>query len=254
MDIKQIFSEVSTQMRADFSRSQQSLSHTGLKGGANEEIVRQFFRQYFPKTLDVTSGTLVDSAGGISKQLDIILSDAAKSPIFFQAADVRVIPVECAYSVIEVKAYLDKKELERCYENMNSCKSLKKCAYFEQKGHITYPNTLFGTEWPFFPLSYFVFAFDSIGLESIVTNLSELQKSSDVHQRIDAICTLDKGVVLNRTKKGLYSALPEPEATLICATTQQSLLLFYAVTSIILNQARMPNFNIQPYIQKILFV
>lgn len=254
MELSKIFDEVSSQMRSDFRKAQEAYSNSGLKGQANEDILRQFLRQYLPKTLDIVTGTLVDSSGSHSRQLDIILSDAAKTPIFFQSADTRVIPAECAYSVIEVKAYLDKKELGRCQDNMISCKSLNKHAYFYKRGPIRQTNTLFGQEWQYFPLSYFVFAFDSVSLDSLVSNLNQYNASCELHQRIDSVCVLDKGVILNQLKSGFISALPEPGSRLISYPAEQSLLMFYFVISVILNQVSMPPFNIQPYLQNMIFM
>ena len=62
-ELKEIFDEVSNQMKSDFVKAQKSLTRARLKGEANEETVRIFLRQYSPKTLDVTTGTLVDSDG-----------------------------------------------------------------------------------------------------------------------------------------------------------------------------------------------
>lgn len=254
MELSKIFDEVSTQMRSDFRKAQEAYSHSGLKGQANEDIVRRFLQQYLPKALDIVTGTIVDSSGGQSRQLDIILSDAVKTPIFFQSEDARVIPAECAYSVIEVKAHLDKKELDRCQDNMTSCKSLAKHAYFYNRGAITQTISLFGKEWQHFPLSYFVFAFDSVGLDSLVSNLNQHNSSCEIHQRIDSVCVLDKGVILNQLQTGFISALPEPGSRLISYPAEQSLLMFYAVISVILNQVSMPHFNIQPYLQNMVFM
>jgi hypothetical protein len=253
MKLQEVFREVSNQMRSDFRRAQQSLSHSGLKGDANEDTVRRFLRQYLPRTLDVISGTLVDSSGSHSRQLDVVLSDTAKTPVFFQAGDNRVIPVECAYSVIEVKANLDTQELKRCFDNMRSCKSLKKHAYFQKNSPIIETHTLYGKEWAYFPLSYFVFAFDSISIPSLLQNLDQYHAGCEVHERIDTICVLDQGVILNQSKTGFYSCLPEADSRLTACLTDQALLLFYAVISIILSQARMPNFNIHPYLQNMAF-
>ena len=43
-----------------------------------EEVVREFLRTYFPKTLDISTGFLIDSNGNESNQMDIIISDGAK--------------------------------------------------------------------------------------------------------------------------------------------------------------------------------
>jgi len=210
MDLRGIFDEVSKQMKSDFVKAQKSLSHAGLKGEANEETVRKFLRQYLPKTLDITTGMLVDSNGNQSRQLDIIICDTVKTPIFYQSRETRVIPIECAYAVIEVKAFLDKSELEKSYENMKSVKSLSKKAFLKPKGVISHTNTLYGKEWDFWPIHYFVFAYNSTGLDSVLDNLNNYQQADDIPKRIDAICVLEKGVILNQGPDGMFSALPGP--------------------------------------------
>ncbi len=253
MNLNEIFEEVSSQMKSDFVKAQRSLSHAGLKGEANEETVREFLKQYLPKTLDITTGMLVDSEGNQSRQLDIIISDSAKTPILFQSGDTRVIPVECAYAVIEVKAFLDKTELEKSYKNMQSIKSLIKKAYFNQKGAIIHTNTLYGKEWDHWPIQHFVFAYDSPSLDSVLGNFNSLQNSNEIHKRIDAICVLEKGVIMNQGTDGMFSAIPVPGSRAVASSTSNPLLLFYALISVILNQANMKYFNLMPYIKDMIF-
>lgn len=253
MNLKEIFDEVSDQMKSDFMKAQKSLSHAGLKGDANEETVRKFLRQYLPKTLDITTGMLVDSDGNQSRQLDIIICDSSKTPIFFQSGETRVIPIECAYAVIEVKAFLDKTELEKSFENMLSVKSLTKKAYFNPKGVIIYTHSLFGKEWDHWPIQHFIFAYNSTGLESVLTNLNSYQNSNDIHKRIDTICVLEKGVIVNQGPDGMFSALPVPGSKAVVSGTSKPLLLFYTLISVILNQASMKPFNLMPYIKNMSF-
>ncbi len=248
MDLSKVFGEVSAQMRSDFAEAQESLTHPGMKGDANEEVVREFFRQYFPRTLDISKGVLVDSDGKQSRQLDIIISDNSKTPTFFQSGRTRVIPIECAYAVIEVKAYLDKTELEKSYQNMKSVKTLTKKAFFERKGVIREKNRLYGTERSYWPINHFVFAYDSQVLDSVLCNLNNLQANEPIDKSIEMICVLAKGVILNRLTNGFFSALPEPESTTVASHTEKPLLLFYALMSLILNQAHMNYFNLLPYL------
>src|SRR2546425_386352 len=107
MNLHEIFDNVARRMRADFEEAHVAMNHPGLKGNAVEESFRQFLRDYLPKALDISTGILVDSEGNQSRQLDVIISDAAKTPIFYRSGETRIIPIECAYSVIEVKSFLD---------------------------------------------------------------------------------------------------------------------------------------------------
>jgi hypothetical protein len=224
-----------------------------MKGDAIEECVRLFLRQYLPKTLDISSGILVDSDGRQSRQLDIIISDAAKTPVFFQSDKMRVIPVECAYAIVEVKASLDKLELEKAFQNMRSVKSLSKKAYFDEQGQIRHTHTLYGKEWNNWPIHYFIFAFDSISLASLKDSLDELQKNQLVWERIDSIYVLEKGVIVNYWLDGKLAALPSQGSLTAVSLTNKPLLFFYTLVSIILNQASMKNFNIHPYLGQIRF-
>lgn len=252
MNIAEIFDAVSNQMLSDFIKAKKSLNHSGLKGEANEETLRLFLKQYFPKTLDINQGMVVDSKEGQSRELDIIISDARKTPIFFQSGNTRVIPSECVYAVIEVKAFLDKQELETSYNNMVSVKSLTKEAYIKN-GVFQYQRTLYGKQWEHWPTHHFVFSYDSNSLKSILDNLNKLQRSDPVEKRIDCICVLNKGLILNKTGDGNVSALPTFETSLAYIETEKALLLFYAIISEVLNQADMDYFTVLPYLGKMEF-
>jgi hypothetical protein len=195
----------------------------------------------------------VQNPGNKSRQLDIIICDSAKTPIFYQSGETRVIPVECAYAVIEVKAFLDKPELEKAYQNMQSVKALKKIAYFARKGVIVTTKTLYGKEWDYWPIQHFVFAFDSPGLDSVLKNLNAHQSTDEIHKRIDSICVLGKGVILNQSQDGNFSALPVPGSKSVASFTEKPLLLFYAIMSVILNQTDMNPFNLIPYLKEMKF-
>lgn len=255
MDIVGIFDEVSKQMQSDFEKSRQALHHAGLKGSANEEIVRRFLEHYLPKHLEISSGIVVDSQGGDSRQLDIIIHDANKTPVFYRSESSRVVPVECVYAVVEVKAYLDKAEITKAYENMRSVKHLTKdpAAFFGPASPFKEVKTLYGSEWDHWPIQYFIFAFDSPALESVLPNVLELQQNDPLHQRIDSVCILNRGVLMNRTAEGMFQVLPQPGSQLVASHTTKPLLFFYTLASILLNQASMKNFNIKPYLRNIAF-
>jgi hypothetical protein len=249
MDLEEIFDDVSAQMKRDFTRAQKALSHPGQKGDANEETVRSFLKQYLPKVLDVSTGILVDSLGNRSNQLDIILSDAAKTPIFYQSGNLRVIPVECAYAVIEVKAFLSKEELRKAYENMVSVKRLVKKAYFNEAGVIKHTHDLYSEKWDYFPLMHFIFAFDSPDIQNVKDNLNELQSSEPPHNRVDMVCVLEKGVIANKWEDGNYYVLPNKNSELVAGFSDKPLISFYTLISVVLNQVKMSHFNILPYIK-----
>lgn len=253
MDLKDIFDKISKQMLLDLEKSRTSFDHPGMKGDAAETIFKRFLRKYLPKNLDISTGILVDTEGNSSKQLDIIISDTAKTPIFYEEDKHRVIPVECAYAVIEVKSKLDKSEFKKSFKNMESVRKLKKTAYTLPIKTIKCTNKLYGDNWEIWPVNYFIFAYDSINPETLLIHVRSYNKDLPLHSRVDSICIINEGVICNINAKNELSALPNIETNLAYVNSENTLLLFYALIMHLLNQAKLPNFNFTPYIGNIKF-
>jgi hypothetical protein len=255
MDIPTIFDQVAAQMRADLQRARAALKHPGLKGDSFEEIFRRFLRDYLPTALDISTGVLVDSSGAQSRQLDVIISDARQTPIFYKNQDTRVIPVECVYAVIEVKADLTQQELERAFENMQSVRKLQKRAYIRPSGPIIQNERMYGREWEIWPINYHIFAFDSPDLIRLGEwlQIRYTQAQPPAWERIDTICVLDKGVICHRLTSGQFSALPEPDSVVFPCPTNRALLLFYTLISVQMFQTRLPSFRFTDYLGQITF-
>jgi translation elongation factor P/translation initiation factor 5A len=253
MDIDSIFDEVASQMNSDLEKARSSFQHSGLKGDSFENIFRNFLRNYLPEILDISTGTVVDSNGNQSKQLDVIISDKMNTPIFYKNEKSRVIPVECLYSVIEVKANLDSQELKKCFANMISVKELKKKAYIQEKGPITQKITAYSKQWDIWPTNYYIFSYDSIDLWKLAESMRDFNDTRPIYSRIDTICVLNKGVITNRNKKGYFDALPSQSADLFVCETQKALLLFYALTSKYFFQVHLPKFRFIDYINSMGF-
>lgn len=253
--VPEVFDKVAAQMQADLEKTRAALSHPGLKGTALEEAFRQFLRQHMPRSLDVSTGILVDSHGRQSRQLDVIISDAIKTPILYQSGETRVIPAECAYAVIEVKATLDADELQRCITNMLSVRQLAKTAYFVPMSAMSVSHALYGRQWKVWPTSYFVFAYDSINLGRLRVDLDQLHRDADLPpwERIDTVCVLNQGVICNRLSDGTFSALPADGSELFVNRTRRALLLFYTLLSVPLFQATLPCFRFTDYLGQVRF-
>lgn len=255
MNIADIFDEVAKKMRSDLEMARIAVTQPGLRGASFEEILRTFLVKYLPQSLDISSGVLVDTSGRISRQIDVIISDKANTPIFYESGDMRVIPVECVYAVIEVKAFVDLDELKTIFQNMLSIRNLKKTAYFKRSSPILEYEKLYGQEWDIWPINYYVFAYDSIELMTLAQHINEKHKAERFPEfsRIDTVCVLDKGVICNQSADGKIDPLPQPGSTLHVCNTSRSLLLFYTLISVYLNQARLPNFRFTDYLGNLQF-
>lgn len=254
MKIQELFHRAAIRMQNDFEEAKSLVSHSATKGDVNEEIFRSFLRKYLSRSLDISTGFLVDSFGGVSDQLDVIISDAIKTPIFFSSGEDRIIPVECAYAVFEVKARLDTTELDKIFKNMESVRKLRKAAYHPGKGLFTTVD-LYGRSWDIWPVNYYVFAFDSIDIYTLEREIGDRHRENQLpeHSRIDAVCVLNKGVVYNEHPDGTVSALPIPGSRVTGYETRQALLLFYSIISNYLFQTWMPDFRFKNYLGKMTF-
>jgi hypothetical protein len=213
MNLTQLFTQISHQMNAELEAARFAASHPGVKGTAFENIVKHFLTCHIPDRLGICTGQLVDSTGAMSKQLDIIIYDKAHTPVLFQSEGIQVIPNECAYAVIEVKAKLEASIFPAIFANMLSVKDLKKTAYYQAGSGLVKYYTVHGKRWAYWPTSYFVFAFESANPNSMMIPLIEHHNATSglPEKKIDLICLLDKGVFVNMyTKDNSITSLPEP--------------------------------------------
>ena len=114
-------------MREDLA--ERLVSHPGAAGVNREEIIRQFLRKYLPKRFEVSHGFAFDANGSVSRQLDVIISNALISPHFETAGGVRFFPCESIVAVGQVKSSLSSAaELGDALMNLESAKSLDRSA------------------------------------------------------------------------------------------------------------------------------
>ena len=250
--LEQTISSIASKMRIDFESLRQ-ITHKELKGRAREIVMKHFLKNYLPPALGIESGEIVSSDGGVSKQMDIIIFDKLHCPIFIREDEVHIFPIESVYAVIEVKSNLDRPKLEDCVEKIKSVKELSKKAYVEQNGAIIHTTDLYGEKFGYFPTLGFVFAFDSIKIDTLRQKLDELNREKNIklEHRVDSVCILNKGIITNRTMDEKINPTPEPESKLVSIETENSLLLFYALLMEVLNQTWMPPVRILEYIKEI---
>jgi len=99
------------------------ISHAGERGMAREEILRQYLREIVPGGFEVTTGFVIDSAGGQSLQQDLIIVRRDYHPSF-QIGGARFFPVEAVSAVVEVKSNLDSSTIASAIANARSVKAL----------------------------------------------------------------------------------------------------------------------------------
>ena len=102
-----------------------TFKHNQTAGGIREVNVQELLKRILPPAVMVASGKVIDSFGGMSKQIDIILFDV-RFPCLRLPYGPGLFPVEGVLATIEVRTRIDsKKHLKSAIENCRSVLSLK---------------------------------------------------------------------------------------------------------------------------------
>ncbi|MDA2549672.1 hypothetical protein PDQ03_26455 [Bacillus cereus] len=234
--LKQSIYAAAKKMQIDFEEVTEHIDHMGERGGSREEILISYLRKYIPIKYEMNNGVIIDETGEQSRQQDIIIYDSFNSPVLLNMQSIKMVPIESVFSVIEVKSSLNKAEINKCVTNISSVKSLVK-------------NSIGGINSP---TAGFVFAFtSSTSLETLLDNLVEANAQVEKHKQISAVCVLDKGIILNVSKKGLNDIvlLPNEDSTpaVIKNTAENNLMLFYLLLMQYLNQSSVSVPNLLRY-------
>jgi hypothetical protein len=95
-----------------------------LKGRAREIFVSDLLVPFLDRSFGVCTGVVIDSDGGHSNQIDIIIYNTVVVPPVMLSAGEGVIPYEAVLATIEVKTTLNSVELRKGVQNARSIKAL----------------------------------------------------------------------------------------------------------------------------------
>ncbi|GAA1143134.1 hypothetical protein GCM10009630_46970 [Kribbella jejuensis] len=222
-------------MKLDLARIRLATKRAELKGGAAEEVLAKFLKQRLPGSLGITRGHVVDANGGLSKQADVIIYDALRTPILFESAldGWDVVPAEGVVAVIEVKMHLTAADIPSVVANCDSVMQLRRDAYI---GRAVQTIEAYGSRWSELPIYYSVFAYESDGMYA--AELNELLSSHALQDRIGSVCYLDRGVSLHADLSGAAAALVPVAtelATLLDIPPPNALLLWLTALSTVVS-------------------
>lgn len=242
----------SKELQLSLEKTRAAIEHNQSSGQALEAAVRAFLRKHLHAGLGITQGQVIDTAGNVTKQLDVIVYDTQSTPMLFVSEDKghQLVPVEGVVGVVEVKAKVSASTMPAIISNMQSVKSMSKTAYHRsgEPSLITNTYRLFGQELEHFPIIYSLFAFESSGLENLVSAFQELNDVLPVSQRIDNTCLLDGGIVANSTPEGKLDAIPNASTKSMALPTKHALVGWYIMIQRLYSQARTEPINMQSYL------
>ncbi|RQR34807.1 DUF6602 domain-containing protein [Burkholderia sp. Bp9142] len=180
------FINVQEQLRLSLMQAQLSIAHPGTQGDVTEGHWIDVLRAYLPKRYEVASGLVIDSTGGRSHQIDVVIFDKHFTPTLLDQQNHRYIPAEAVYAVFEAKPDIDKSYLTYAGEKAASVRRLIRTSVAIAHAGGTYPPK------PLFPIVAGILApkaswSDGLG-KSFRDNLP-----SAADEQLDCGCALDAG-------------------------------------------------------------
>ena len=118
--LSRILGFTAAELKAKFDTLRDAIKHDGVVGIEGENIVSAFLRDRLPAAIGVTTGEVIDVQGRRSKQIDVLLYDALRTPMLFtgEKKDTHLVPAEGVLAVVEVKTRLRSRDLEGCLANL----------------------------------------------------------------------------------------------------------------------------------------
>lgn len=100
------------------------VAHPGEGGRAREQTIRTFLAALVPPDFGIDTGIVIDAAGGVSRQIDIVIFRKARAPVL-DIGGVKHFMVESVAAAIETKAVIgSRKVLHAALDNLASVKAL----------------------------------------------------------------------------------------------------------------------------------
>lgn len=253
MDVKLIFDSIAAKLAIDFDYLTSQIQHRQSKGRVREvEIVEEFLRLYLPQSVGIGHGEVVATDGSVSNEADIVFYEAHGCPTLIEKTGYQVFPVECVHGLMEVKSHLDGNELEDAFMKINRIKQFPKVAFEAQTGAIRHCSNLYGKEWDYFPTVGLLFAYDSMNLVTIRDRLNDLHANLPLHQHIDFVTVLKKGLVVNwQDERQILNHSPMANTRLRAVESPNPLLLTVIFLQQLFQSAWMPRFCIKEYFRTV---
>lgn len=104
--LPRLFLQLQHGLRAALELAREAIDHATSKGDVSEAQWRKMLAKHLPQRYRVCKGHVVDSRGGMSDQIDVIIHDAHYCPLFLDEEGACFVPAESVYAVFEAKQEL----------------------------------------------------------------------------------------------------------------------------------------------------
>lgn len=192
--LEELLRDAGARMATDLK--QRLVGHPGEAGTDREEVLRRFLRAHLPKRFEIATGFAFDSAGNVSKQLDVIIADAQCNSCFETVGGTRYYPSEAVVAVGQVRSSVTpSKELLSAFENLESAKALDRTGNGRAVDN-TYDETLDHKSNYLHQVFTFLFITDrSLSVDAVREKLLDYISTRSPHLWPNVILALDRYLV-----------------------------------------------------------
>lgn len=123
-DLHGAFLDQERELLAALKTGRRNAGHPGVQGQGTETQWQALLEKVLPARYEVSPAIVVDSRGGRSQQIDLVVRDGHFSPQFWEWGGHRYVPAESVYAVAEVKPEINRDHLLYAGEKIASVRGL----------------------------------------------------------------------------------------------------------------------------------
>lgn len=123
-DLQTAFAHKEAGLLNELGAGAEVAGHTGVQGQGTEDQWRKVLKDVLPVRYQVSAAIVVDSEGGQSEQIDVVIRDDHFSPLFWEYGGHLYVPAESIYAVFEVKPEMNRDYLLYASKKIASVRKL----------------------------------------------------------------------------------------------------------------------------------
>lgn len=207
-----------------FNKEERRLIHAGEFGCLREVVSKSFIRYAIPRRLEIGTGFLMNHAGDVSTQIDLIVYDKNETPLVQDSENQYFYPVETVCAAGEIKSVLRKDEFIKAINKLAKIKELRE-RISETDTQIIRTNSQRPFQSKFDPIindsdrmfTFMICERFDFDIKTLVNELNSLYESDIAHRnKHNMILSIDDGLLLymfpGHTGVGTVKHMPVPVA------------------------------------------
>jgi len=122
--LNKLFAALHEKLACELGITRKTVLHAGTMGSVSEGQWIEMLYKHLPKRYKVNRAFVIDSRGGCSEQMDIVIHDRQYSPFVLNYGEALYVPAESVYAVFEVKQAMSAKQVRYAGKKIRSVRKL----------------------------------------------------------------------------------------------------------------------------------